>query len=360
VFLDNVCLFVSPDPITAPVKVGGVTAQFIDAPRCSQVSAWLSATVGIDFPALEILATTTPSIWDPEDWVPWLASKLYVNILKPAICFVVGIIIPAVNKIVAAFLNIWFGFLSLIRLFITRVFDAVRNLVASLATWLLWLASPFLAIWRLLVGLWESLGGVWELLGSVWDWLIDWIGQALAWLISSLKSWFTNLLNFLITAWNVLLPSIGKVLSTIMGWLAGLWNNIIAPWLGSFGWVRALFDFLLGLLSAAGLLILSIGALVWDMFSMVWDFSTALAGLPLTFYNAFDQAVSSENLWVVTPDCTGDLSGEPFCWILAGMQIVDVAISHSIVYPIVIVGIIIATIVVFWRHVWGLISFDFQ
>jgi hypothetical protein len=59
------------------------------------------------------------------------------------------------------------------------------------------------------------------------------------------------------------------------------------------------------------------------------------------------------------PTCNNDVA-ETWCKVLYGIQVIDVGISHSILYPLTIIGIIIATITIFWKNVWELLRIDYK
>ena len=355
VFLDNVCLFVSPDPITLPVRTGG---EVLDAGlpfNCFNLSQWLSDTVGIDFPALETLADTTPSIWDPDEWVPWLASKLWVNVAKPTAC----LLIAMYNGFALPVLNTMLWLIGEFPAALAWMGSWVAAFMSGFGLWLLWFSGPLGQVIAMAIVLTSAASTGFSFFGEVLDWawsIAQLIPQYWAGL---LIAWVQGLFNFFIAAWNTLLPSISIVLGKLIGFFVSLWNDVLAPWLSQFS---GIWDFVRFMLSQAGILgdlIIFFLSSVWGMVQTIWSMVTGLGSLPLTFYYEFEGSVNGTGYDYI-PVCTGDLDANQFCLILAGLQIVDVAISHSIVYPLTIVGIIIATFVVFRRHIWGLISFDFR
>jgi len=356
VFLDNVCLFVSPDPITNPYRIGD---EIFDASlpfSCFTVSEWLSDTLQLDFVGLEGLAETELSVWNPEDWVPWLAAKLYVYVGKPIIC----ILIMIYNEYVLPTINAMLWAIRQPQRIINWLAAWGALMIDEVSDWLLWASKPVLFALAAL-GWFFALPFVVSLwLGGLLEWAWEGVLMALGFEIGSGQSWLVFILNFLIAAWNTFLPSVSIVLTLIMTAFMVLWNDYLVPYLSNLG--GGFFGFISFVLSHLGLLgelIMFFLNTAWRLVLTVWEFVAGLGTMPLTFYYAFEGSVNGIGFEYI-PQCVGDLDANQFCMILAGLQIVDVALSHSIVYPLVIVGIVIATFMVFWRHIWGLISFDFR
>jgi len=353
VFLDNVCLFVSPDPITLPVRTGGETAGLPF--NCFNISQWLSSTVGIDFPALEALADTELSIWNPEDWVPWLSAKLWVHVAKPTAC----LLIAFYNAFALPVLNFMVWLIGEIPAGVAWAGGWVAAFMSQFGLWLLWFSGPIGKIIASVILLQGAAATGFSFFGVVLAWAWEIVQLVSLYLVGLFIAWVQGLLNFLIAAWNTLLPSISYVLTRIMAFFVILWNEVLAPFLSQFSGIWSFIRFLLDQTGVLGDLIIFFLSSVWGMVQTIWAMATGLGTLPLTFYYEFQGSVNDVGFQYI-PACQGDLDANQFCMILAGLQIVDVALSHSIVYPVTIVGIIIATFVIFWRHIWGLISFDFR
>lgn len=344
-FLDNVCLFVSTAPITNPQATGGYLS--INLPNCNTISGWLSDTIGIDFETLETMEE--PSIWDADEWVPWLASRLWVYAIKPLICF----LLILVNLFGLTFLNWIYWFVRQPDLILAWVGGWLGYFIGDFGGWLLWFTSPLVAILRFLAAVFSNWQTMFTWLGAVVTWLLDTLLAVAFWLIGYWLGQFMTILNFLLTAWNLLLPSISSVLSEIVDLAVSLWNDWV-PWLEDLGAIGQFVLFLVSQIGILGDLIVFFFQTIWHFVSMVWGFLTGAADLPLGFYQAFNSSVNSDALVLLS--CDGDITTD-WCLALAGLVIVDETISHSFLYPMVIIGIILATIVIFWRHIWELISF---
>jgi hypothetical protein len=194
--------------------------------------------------------------------------------------------------------------------------------------------------------------------------LAAWLGQ----LLSDAALWLgESLVN--LAAW------LGENLATLARWIAlgatWLWVNVISEivdlivrlWNWLAGWLAALS---FSTSSTTGLLSLIIGTsldfvgAMWDLFwmllSWLWENFFDLAGLPIQFYHAFNEGISSDSFgYLLTCE-----SENFWCQFLAGFELVNRTSSHSVAYPVVIVGIIIGTIVIFWRDIRRLFSITIQ
>lgn len=345
-FLDNVCLFVSRSPITNPTDTGGYLN--INLPNCATVSSWLSDTIGIDFESLETMED--PSIWDPEDWVPWLASRLWVYAIKPLICF----LLILVNLFGLAFLNWLWWVVRQPDLILAWVGGLIGYFVADLAGWLAWFISPLASLFSFLF----AILGDWQIMltyiDAILSWLLDLLAAIFLWVLGYWLDQFIGVINLLLAAWNLLVPGLGAVIGALVDVGIGIWNNLLVPWLEDMGAVGQFILFLVSQIGVLGDLIGFFFDTIWYFVTMIWGFITGAADLPIAFYQEFNNSINDDAYILLS--CDGDVTNY-WCLGLAGLVIVDEAIAHSFLYPLVIIGIILATIVIFWRHIWELISF---
>jgi len=395
VFFDNVCLFVSTTPMTVPVIAPGYFYSPLWGVNCANVSEWLSDTIGIDFPALEQMET--PSIWDVDQWVPWLASKLWIYAAKPIICILLALLDNLVgtnflnwlawftrqpNRIFAWFSDwfapfllslgswlLWFTspLLSLINLILwfSGNFGEVLTWSGTVVSWLwdvlvallLWFTSPLLSLINLILWFLGNSGEVLTWSGTVVSWLWDILVALFFWIIGHWIGWAMTILNTLITAWNILLPFVSAALSEMVEVGVFIWN-MLAPFLSRIGGVWEFILFLISQVGVIGELIIFFFQVIWQFALMIWEGLKGAETLPIQFYSTFNNSVNDAEFELI-PLCTGDMSNK-WCVILAGLEVVDQAIAHSVGYPLVIVGIIVGTIAIFWRHIWELLDFKYR
>ena len=319
--LDNVCLFLTTTPITQPIVIQQ-TNQFDFGLSCFNISRWLSDTTGVDFPGLEVIAASGVSIWDAENWVTWLGAQLWANAGKPVVCTMLaimrtGFFLNVLNVMawIGSALTSWFGWIS-------------RLLVSGFLGWFRY-AWQFATIYL-----------TWFIKGP--GWLIVLLFSAFPWLVNLLQSWGINVLNYLILAWNHLLPSASAVFSGLAELAVTLWN-----------YISPMFSWLWSWLSVGGPgvaifwnVIRTIMTLIW----LAWDTIKDIETFPLTFYQSFSGAIDG-SLLDFLPQCTAPGTAEMWCLVVVGIEIVNQTTSHSLVYPVVIVTLIALTIVIFWQNI---------
>ena len=150
--------------------------------------------------------------------------------------------------------------------------------------------------------------------------------------------------------------------------LITIWNDL-APGLGIlWGLLDLIIDLLRLVIDFIGWLL----QMVMMMAQIVLQVITDAATLPITAVEAYNNAIDSPAYEIIplTGDTTGsaevgastvavncaDPMENDWCMILFGVQVVNVSLSDTILYPIVILGIIIVTIGIFWKNLWELVS----
>lgn len=389
VFVDNVCMYLSNEepqlPVTNPIY-GGYNGGLPFT--CGTVSQWLYGLTGINFPELE--AMSPPSAWEFSNWVPWLAGRLWVNVGKPLSCLLVSLFnsssfMSAINFLnwlavsvssIVNWLSSWFlsglgyilslatGFLNLGKILlwdISNIINWIANsytlltnyglavvlaVMGSIIGWLAWFRDLMASQYRYIDWIWTHIA---DFPGWLWDGLV----ALFYWVSGEIIVQLITLLNLLIAAWNLFLPGLRGFFEFLLNLLVDFWN-MLAPMFGS---MSGIFDVMWNLLVAVGENVIGIVTGLWGTLTtlgaiMFENFGETI-GMPMSFYNAFNNAVSSEP-FVFIPTCSA--GGELWCNFIFGIQLVNQIAGQSIMYPIVIVLIIILTIITIQKHIWETIK----
>ena len=323
IYLDNLCVFVSDDAPQVPYLSGDNTDDDDDTTgwgdddpgssgpvllSCGDVSYWLYSVTGVNFPELE--AEEYELSIDPTSWVPWLASRLWRYVGKPISCTIFA---SSPGRILANFITF---------------------VIATIAGFVGWLGTAFATM------------------GRWFDYLGDMIRLGA-------QGAFIQALNGL----NGVLTFLGNGLSAVAGGVSDvietgvqLWNTSIVPFFSDvWSTVKSMAGLVGGIVSDVILAGVR-GAIIIGQ--TVWMFLHGAFSTPLTFYHAFDGAVNN-SAYELIPTCNQD-PNNPWCRILFGFEIINHTTSHTITYPIVIVGIIVATVGIFWRNIWELFTIRIQ
>lgn len=379
VLIDNICVFVAnrgpnlPTP-TDPNGVTPVDPGLTGLSSCGQLDG-IWAGFGVNMAQYRATYAAGASVWDPIGWVPWLVSAIFVT-LGNWTCFfwatflnLVDLITYFLNSVMnignwlvrnapllIAWLSLWFYWARNSLLNFATVF-------LTLAAWLGWLGN---VAWALSAGLgltivaavaWLLTSGL-NIINAVFPWLGDWLawaaaslGNLAAWLLQNLMSMngLRVIVNWIIAAWNGFLINLGTLLSNILGDLIGIWNGSLAPVLAD------VWAFVRGMPAAFVALLIDFVLAAWDflytLFLWVWENVISVAMTPLTFYQAFDAGINAD------PYNLASCASENFwCAFLSGVQLINQLIAHSILYPIVITGIILSTLWILWDNFTALFS----
>lgn len=412
--IDNVCIFVSDVPPKLPYPTYPNAITPIDLgfsfTSCADIDA-IWAGFGVNMAQHRANYAAGISFWDPLEWVvsaifvtlaDWScmfmmtfsslinALEYALNALLNVMSWFKGVIPTLVSWLHANISAIWQNVKNIVLLFtnffdgignwfwqsLKNVVDGIANIIDNLAGW----------VWQSVK---NSVGGLFNLLGLLAEWawqslknavtvyfdflkeIMTWLWQSLSNIISGFASWLTDsvaniiswlwnvitgtlqwlydmlltanglrsVINWLIAAWNALLTTIGNIISTIWDKLAYLWNEVIFPillryWYGT----GMLFDISWDLLLAGvAMAVAVIGWLINNVFQFVkLPYSMILgfkAGLDSTAFTGL--FVCNDNLW---------------CFIFAGIELMNQAVGPSVLYPLVIVLMIICTIIIFYRQ----------
>ena len=357
--LDNVCVFLSDSPPGLPTPKDPFQIPPTDLGfefSCDDVDGFL-ASFGVNMQQYRATYATTPSIWDPEDWVPWLVAAFWV-ILETYICLFLGVVAALVNileYIINNGLNIfswfrrsseggitwWQAWLNWFRLTFAS-FSDFFNVTAD--DWLIWFGLS-LAAFALFPGAFFTNLGI----------LTLWFSGGLAWLWDAIKqlpllgdglNGIRSILNTLIGAWNFIWSNVGSVLSILIDLAVQLWNSSILP----FFQLAVNFLSLYLILSSFGLVGV---ALFWLIMIFIWTKIFQTISAPLSIIKGFNQGIQA----AAFNDLFGCVDGNLWCSIFAGFEIINQSVSPTVLYPIMIVAIVLVTIMILGDYIVGFYEF---
>ena len=298
-YLDDICIWVSDRPanMTTPDDVDGIEPWRAGwNVGCADVPAVL-AGFGINVFALEETYAAGVSVWEFSGWVPWLAAALWVNVGAPVLCMILAM----------------FGWLV----------GMLEYIVNQGLNWANWGQRSARA-----ASIWLG-GGYWNLGKFLETTAANWLTWAA---VSAVNAWgIFSTLN--------IQTAIDWITATGEWLMNGLWYVIQSAIAGSpvsgaqetISNTSSLFSVLLGWLA------LHLADIIF---------------IPLDFYEAIKSSVDAVS-YASLFSCDG---GNFWCTLLAGMQLINAVSADTIGYPVVIFGIIVATIWIFWRHIWELLT----
>lgn len=361
--LDDVCIFVAnrgprlPTPVDPdaifPVEMG------FNYTSCDDVDGLL-AGFGVNIQQYRAEYYAGTSIWDPVGWVPWLIAAMW-NVLATWLCIFMAAFVTFLD-VVEHVLNNILNYGS----WAVRSWANLITFTRSLLTWLL-ATLPNVFNWlgqAVILGVtwfWLSGGNIYTFLGFLLNYLIQAALDYLSFfglslpsnLIQRIINGLRAVVNVLIAAWNLLWPNVGAVISEAVDLLVLLWN-LLVPFL-SVVWGYVSKTSIVGTsLSLFFSMVMAVSGLFWMLVRWVWANVFMVLNLPLNFYYAYDNGVKSTAF-------TSLLACESqnfWCALLSGIDLVNHSSSHTIVYPIVIVGVIVGTLYVFRKELWALIHIE--
>jgi hypothetical protein len=321
-YLDDVCIFISgrnPAP-PEPEDPGAINPIVLIDNRissCSDMDA-IWAGFGVNMAQARATFNAGPSIWDPIGWVPWLVSSI-VTSLGDLSCWLMS---------------------SLISLL--KAFELVVNNIANIAAWLKG-AVQAITNWAAQWGNWlsNSLRNIYTALAVYVGSLFIWLGLALIGFFGSIKESFTAALAWIVDTWADWWLWIEEALDWLYFWQIGWLFELYAWLLDNLSIIYDIYNF-----------IIAVFGMLWLLIEFVWTNIIAYGALPLQFYYGFDQSFNSAAYNPLVSCANVNF----WCTFLAGVQLINQAISHSILYPIVIVAIILSTVAILWRDVTQLFS----
>jgi hypothetical protein len=382
--VDNVCIFVSDRSalLPYPVDPNGITPinlGFGNITSCSDVDG-IWAGLGVNMAQYRANYASGFSFWDPTEW---LVSAIFVMLADWSCMFIASFLslLRAIEYLINNFLNIgnwlirlWPAFIAWLWLWLNWIGQSLTNLSNSygafLAAWAEWigatlgLASGIIGATLAAASEWigQSLTNLSNSYGAFLAAWAEWIGTSLAnlsaWIgdtLATLWGWLSQYLfelnglktivNWLIAAWNFFIKNVGVLISDIIGWLAGLWNDVLFPFF------QAVFDYfalslflsqllgtILDLLGISGSFFIAI--IKWSLENVIQFFSS-----PIDLYYGFFDGLNADGFQGFFACTDNNL----WCYIFSGVQVINEVLGPSVMYPLVIVGIILVTILVFGR-----------
>lgn len=412
IVLDNVCAFVAnrgpqnPTPkdpdATPPIDLG------FNYTSCDDIDGLL-AGFGVNIQQYRAEYEAGVSLWDPSSWVPWLVAAIW-NVLATYLCLFMAVFVTLVDLLeylLNNFLNVsswvirqWPLFVQWLVQLKNWLFLSINNLSnaygAFLAAWAEWIgrfvADPLgtIAVTLTAASNWigvslanlsnaigQALAGWSEWIGNYLAWASgviavtlaaasNWLGVSLANLSNGLATFLANWSNWIGVSLANLSDWIGQTLTDLFNWLVtgALFNPIreLYNWITEHYWDAILVPSLSLLLAAVAVFPLgtSLFMTIWNLlvmlFTWIWMNVFVTVNIPIRFYYAFNDGVQTQAFSNLMSCANYNF----WCGLLAGVQLVNQTVGHTILYPVVIVGIILTTIAIFWKHIWALFSFNIR
>lgn len=349
--LDNICIFVSntppqlpyptdPGQITNPVTVGNGISS------CDDVDG-IWASFGVNMAQYRASYAAGASIWEPGGWVPWLVAAVFVTLSDWSCMFM------------AAYLSI----LQTIAHLINNVLNIWQWLETTGIAFFAWLGE-----W----GMWAWLSGaniVGEIGSTSTDW-IEWINDLFTsfplWLIlfpNAIGTWigYHLLLVFyeFVGGWNAVMGLLAAIYGLMIDQETGQLNPDTFAILDQFIPGGSFVGLILWLATEVVYLFIDLvwtaGEMVYFFLAWLWENVITMGHIPINFYYAFNEGTESSSFGSLV-SCTTNDNGFFWCTFLAGVELVNRTISHTILYPIVIVGIVVTTLAILWRNLDDLFS----
>lgn len=327
IYLDNICIFITNRPISSPYQTDPNENVFLDTTcavgsglsglsDCGQVdSIW--ALFGVNMAYYRFVYAAGTSIWDPIGWVPWLIAAMFVTLADWS-CF-----------FLAAYLGLM-NFLAWLLNNILNIFDWLRRYLTNLLTYvnafLEWLQSWFWFFW------------------AVFYDFVTWLAAAVMYWVAFISMSWDQFWSWAATTVMYWVQWIYEALGWLDIWVNGFLEIWAAYFRLQFYFIQEIYNFILAAINMAT-------TFLW----WIWTNFISVGQLPISFYWGFDSAFNSTPYSPFVA-CNDAGAASFWCVFLAGVQIINQTMSQSIFYPIVIVCVILATIIILWRDILGIFS----
>lgn len=251
----------------------------------------------------------------------------------------------------------YFGYLSDLAGYLWQSLKNVAEaVISSLSAFMAWLwGSIKSAIGAIIEFLKLAVEWLWESLKNIISWLADTIVAVLNWLSAYLFNFngIRTIINWLISGWNSFITSLGDLISLLINGLIAFWNDYIYPFLQSIWDFVSTIPLIGWLISLLFGLILSLFNLLWSIVMWIYENVVQIIGVPYELYTGFDSGLQS-NAFSGVFTCSSD---NFLCYLFAGVQVINQTVGPEILYPVVIVGIIMVTLVVVRDYIEGFVVF---
>lgn len=334
ILLDNICIFVSNNPPSLPGPRDYndiIPADFGFNYGCADTSAVLSG-YGINMFEQQDIYEAGVSVWDPEQYIPWLAAAFWMHAGRPIVCMLLEfmrLVVGMTEQLINVFVNYveWMmrttyaGSVWLQNGFVYLAGGGASATRPTAYGWLNWFGSTA----RQTARNWSSLGGL------------------LFWLPDRFRYDFHLAVNLFIgDIWNSNLVeylqfNMGSQQLPVSANPLPVGGGFFESFLGSYDMVTAM------------------SSLVWYTFDWLWTNVLGIVNLPLDLYSSFLAGSGSEAFGSLV-SCSDDF----WCAFLAGVEIVNRTVAHSILYPIVIVTIVIVTLVLIWKNIQKMATLEIK
>jgi hypothetical protein len=351
--IDNVCIYVSNTPVQ---DTAVVTNTFCPVDLgfdfgCNDVDALL-AGYGINVYAVEPIYNAGATWADPAGYIPWLAAALWMHVGKPICCFLVEfmrLVVDLVEYEVNVFANFTGWDYQTISTAAPWLQTGLGKIPVYSGLWSNWNANSAKNVLQN-----TGTNGIYQTLWS------QSANQTQASSVGCLQSTVSG-------GFNGLGSGLGSAISQVMNTFSDVWNNSILVYLSlSLGsknsivpitspavpdspWSKVL-DMFLWLIQFVGQIV----STVWELLRWLVNFLTTGATAPIDAYHSFVAGMSSE-AYVVDVACVAD---NWWCVFWAGVALIDQTTSQSIMYPIVITGVILLTLVIVFKNLYEMFHID--
>ena len=341
--IDNVCIYIGelpglPEPLDEKDRLKEMTDLLLTS-TCADIPAILYG-FGID--VYDLIDVERPPLWDlvlnVDAWLVWLAAELWMNIGWPLACWML--------ELLKFWLKVFLEFFYDISNYFNFFDGSLETFSRWLEDWVDWVD------W-----LWDSLavffGGSWE---NWLQWIKDNFGIFGEYIAGGME-WFGE--YGWRAVWNWLVPNeINPFMELLNGLLGGTWGEL-SPFLQSV-W-RLVTTSLGGLLGDGGLLLLDMAGVTLESIGMLLQMLLFtfidLMFLPFDLYAGFQAGIQENAYDIVTISCNNE---NFWCSFLAGYVLLNQGAAHTVMYPLVIVGIILGTIWVVRKNLVELLSINLK
>lgn len=410
--LDNACIFISDRPPmlphpTDPNSIDPVQIGF-GINSCADVDG-IWASFGVNMAQHRANYAAGFSFWDP---IEWLVAAIFV-VLGDFSCLFMAAFVSVLNLwefLVNNILNIfhWFkaltsGGVTWLHAIATWVWETTKNVVggyfSSFASWASVIVTTienivlayFSYIGDIASWIWQSLKNIisglislvfiyadwlWQslktIIGQIIEFLFGWFMwvwesalNIIAWianLILAILNWLAanlfnlnglkTLLNYIIAAWNLFIGALGDLISLLVNGAIWFWNNVLYPFFQALWNWFSIFDFLWSLVGYFLDLLVALFTLVFAIAIWLYENMIQVGDIPIGIFQGFNTGLQSTGFDLI--GCSGDGF---WCYVLIGFDLLNATVSPTIMYPFVIVGIIIMTIIILRDRLDDLVEF---
>lgn len=355
VVLDNVCIYVADRPATDPPPPSGgfCPADLGFDWGCADVVPLLLG-YGINVQGLDDVYATGVSVWNVENYIPWLVAALWHNVGHPVSCFIVEFMRLAVG-LVEHQVNVFANYVNWVY---TGAYSSPT-----------WLQTGFfyLARYAYNTAIGQTPGGWLVWFGNSFRVVFYNLGLNQAYTIRDINGHLRDVQNPFYAASNTFVNGFEGALNQIMAEFIGMWNISILPYFtASAGsgseaipttdpsvpespW-KPVFDMFLWLIQFVGQIV----STLWQLFRWLVSFLTTGTTAPIDAYHSFRAGMADE-AYVLDVACVDD---NWWCVFWGGVALINATTAQSIFYPIVITGIVCLTLVIVFKNLYEMFHID--